>query len=91
MGAFRRASDLAEGASVVDLTAEFSRPAANVAWRALAMLDLVAPEPARLMEAVEALDAARGQGPGLPDSNFCSRLRRMTGTGHEHPLVRERP
>ena len=73
---------MAEVASVVDLTAEFSRPAANVAWRALA------PEPARLMEAVEAVDAARGQGPGLPDSNLCSR---MTGTGHEHPLVRERP
>ena len=73
---------------MVDLTAEFSRPAANVAWRALSMLDLVAPEPARLMEAVEAVDAACGQGPGLPDSNLCSR---MTGTGHEHPLVRERP
>jgi protein-tyrosine phosphatase len=64
---------LAEVASVVDLPAEFSRPAANVAWRALSMLDLVAPEPARLMEAVEAVDAARGQGPGLPDSNLCGR------------------
>jgi hypothetical protein len=36
---------LAEVASVVDLPAEFSRPAANVAWRALSMLDLVEPNP----------------------------------------------
>ena len=65
LGRFPAAGDLVGLATVVDLTAEFSRPAGRVAWQALPMLDLVAPEPSLLAAAAERVEAARAQGPVL--------------------------
>lgn len=65
LGRFPTAADLAGIATVVDLTAEFARPRTDVAWRAFPSLDLVAPEPARLAAASEAIAAAQPGGPVL--------------------------
>lgn len=64
LGRFPRAADLAGIAAVVDLTAEFPRPAAAAVWHAVPMLDLVAPDPEGLRRAAEAIEAARAAGGG---------------------------
>lgn len=52
-------------AAVVDLCAELPVNAAGVHYEVVPMLDLTAPDPARLRAAVLAIDAARRQGPTL--------------------------
>jgi protein-tyrosine phosphatase/membrane-associated phospholipid phosphatase len=60
LGRFPVARDLAGIATVIDLTAEFPRPSGDVVWRAFPCLDLVAPDPATLRRAAEAIAAAEG-------------------------------
>jgi len=60
LGRFPGASDLGGIATVIDLTAEFSRPGGDVVWRAFPSVDLVAPDAALLARAAEAIDAAEG-------------------------------
>jgi protein-tyrosine phosphatase len=65
LGRFPSAGDVRLFASVVDLTAELPRPAFQGIWRAIPMLDLVAPEPTALAAAAGAIDEARASGPVL--------------------------
>jgi len=65
LGRFPAAADLAGVATVIDLTAEFSRPASNVEWRAFPCLDLAASEPQTLRRAARAISEARALGPVL--------------------------
>lgn len=60
LGRFPMSADLAGIATVIDLTAEFSRPDGDVVWRAIPCLDLVAPEAERLARAADAIGAAEG-------------------------------
>ena len=59
--------DLAGGpfAAIVDLSAELPHTARFPAYRALPMLDLVAPSPARLRDAARLIEHARSAGPVL--------------------------
>jgi protein-tyrosine phosphatase len=57
-----RASDFR---SVIDLTAEFAAPSCTKDWRAIPMLDLAAPPPENLVQAADAIEAARTHGPTL--------------------------
>lgn len=65
LGRFPAAEDLDGVTTVVDVTAEFSRPPGSVAWVSFPMLDLVAPEPEALRRAAMAVETARAQGPVL--------------------------
>jgi protein-tyrosine phosphatase len=52
--------------AVIDLTAEFARPGGVTCnWISLPMLDLVTPQPTTLVNAADAIDAARRSGPVL--------------------------
>jgi len=57
LGRFPSAADCARVASVVDLTAELSRPRGAARWTAVPMLDLVAPDCAALRRACDAIEA----------------------------------
>ncbi len=50
---------------VIDLTAEFSAPVTRARWTAIPMLDLVAPDVAKLRKSAAAIEAAQGQKPVL--------------------------
>jgi len=65
LGRFPSAADCTEVASVVDLTAELSRPRGPTRWTSVPMLDLVAPDAAALRRAAEAIEEARRHGPVL--------------------------
>jgi protein-tyrosine phosphatase/membrane-associated phospholipid phosphatase len=65
LGRFPSQSDCADVASVVDLTAELSRPRGATPWLSVPMLDLVAPDAAMLRRAADAIDDARQRGPVL--------------------------
>jgi protein-tyrosine phosphatase len=67
LGRFPTGADLREAGlrSVVDLTSEFAAPRFGGSWRCVAMLDLVAPPAPRLVEAAEAIERARPNGPVL--------------------------
>jgi protein-tyrosine phosphatase len=52
-------------ASVVDLTAELSRPRTAVRWASLPTLDLVAPDADLLRRAADAIEEAHRHGPVL--------------------------
>jgi len=65
LGSFPRSGDLRRFATVVDLTAEFARPAGvRSAWLSVPMLDLVG-EPRLRDEAAAAVETARAAGPVL--------------------------
>ena len=59
LGRFPEPADLAGIATVIDLTAEFSRPRGDVVWRSFPCLDLVAPDGETLSRAADAIDAAQ--------------------------------
>lgn len=61
LGRFPSADDARQFAQVIDLAAEFHAPA-HPGWRAFPMLDLVAPAPATLRAAAQAVEAARAKG-----------------------------
>jgi protein-tyrosine phosphatase len=65
LGRFPSAADCAGVASVVDLTAELSRPDTTVRWTSLPTLDLVAPDADLLRRAADAIEEARQRGPVL--------------------------
>lgn len=65
LGRFPATADLAGVATVIDLTAELSRPKGDAAWRAFPCLDLAAPQPETLRLAAEAIAAASARGPVL--------------------------
>jgi protein-tyrosine phosphatase/membrane-associated phospholipid phosphatase len=65
LGRFPSRRDLADVATVIDVTAEFTRIEADVNWFSIPMLDLVAPEPAALRVAADAIEQARASGPVL--------------------------
>jgi protein-tyrosine phosphatase len=65
LGRFPSAADCTAVAAVVDLTAELSRPRGATAWTSVPMLDLVAPDPAALRRAADAIEHARLSGPVL--------------------------
>jgi hypothetical protein len=67
IGRFPTGADLREAGfrSVVDLTSEFVAPHFGGSWHCVAMLDLVAPPTQRLVEAAEAVERARPNGPVL--------------------------
>jgi protein-tyrosine phosphatase/membrane-associated phospholipid phosphatase len=52
-------------ATVIDLSAELSRPEQHVAWRAFPTLDLVVPQPQLLRAAAQAIEEGRARGPVL--------------------------
>jgi protein-tyrosine phosphatase len=67
IGRFPTAAELRAGGfkAVVDLAAEFSAPRFGGSWRAVPMLDLVAPPPEKLAEGADAIEGARPRGPVL--------------------------
>lgn len=66
LGRFPDAGDLDGIATVIDMTAEFARPAVkHVAWHSFPCLDLAAPPASLLAQAARALDKARARGPVL--------------------------
>ena len=64
-GRFPSAADCTAVSTVIDLTAELSRPRTAVRWISLPTLDLVTPKPATLHRIAEAIEAARHDGPVL--------------------------
>ncbi|KAA2238270.1 phosphatase PAP2/dual specificity phosphatase family protein [Salinarimonas soli] len=60
-----RAKPRWRGATLVDLCAELPSPGGFAAVRAVPLLDLATPSPARLRAAAEAIERARGDGPVL--------------------------
>ncbi len=60
LGRFPTSGDLTGIATVIDLTAEFSRPRGDLVWRAFPSLDLVAPEAGLLARAADAIAEAEG-------------------------------
>jgi protein-tyrosine phosphatase len=62
LGRFPSVADCAAVVSVVDLTAEFSRPHGTVRWTSVPMLDLVAPDAEALRRAAETIEEARHHG-----------------------------
>lgn len=58
LGRLPAAGDLAGIATVIDLGAEYSRPAGDTVWRAFPSLDLVAPDVELLRRAAEAIEAS---------------------------------
>ena len=65
LGRFPSVADCAGVASVVDLTAELSRPRGATRWTSVPMLDLVTPDAAMLRRAADAIEDARQHGPVL--------------------------
>ena len=64
-GCFPPAADCTAVSTVIDLTAELSRPRTAVRWISLPTLDLVTPKPATLYRIADAIEAARHDGPVL--------------------------
>lgn len=65
VGRFPSRREASQFAAIIDLTAEFHRPAPEGRWASFPMLDLVAPEPATLRAAASAIEDARASGPVL--------------------------
>jgi hypothetical protein len=62
LGRFPSARDCADMKSVVDLSCAFARPDFRGRWISIPMLDLVAPDPESLRDAVDAIEKARPEG-----------------------------
>ncbi len=62
LGRFPSARACADMKSVVDLSCAFARPAFRGRWISIPMLDLVAPDPESLRDAVDAIEKARPHG-----------------------------
>jgi protein-tyrosine phosphatase len=65
LGRIPSARDRLAGATLVDLCAELPGPRGAARVRAIPMLDLVPPPPARLRDAADAIERARRHGPML--------------------------
>lgn len=65
LGRFPDKDDIAAFSTVIDLTCEFSRSCPTTQWVCIPLLDLVAPVPANLTTAADAVEQAQVQGPVL--------------------------